>query len=295
MRYFSISEFKGYDDNPKGFYNVYRSLFERLAKEEEEAFRNDLNMEDDTKYRPYPAFGNADTPFIENVRDFYNAWLNFSTVKSFIWMDKWRLSDAPNRIVRRAMEKENKKARDTAKKEYNDVVKSLAQYIRKRDPRVKAYVEEEQRRKEAAAAELKARQQRKKQEMQAMIDQYEEPEWAKVDELEEEGQIDEEEYYEEEQDFFCVVCDKSYKSEKQFVSHEKSKKHLDNLERLREEMLADEANFEFGTTDPVDDLVEQIQEVDLTVENDAIPNKKKKKKNKKKIPNFGYEEDLNFI
>lgn len=80
-------------------------------------------MEDDTKYRPYPAFGNADTPFIENVRDFYNAWLNFSTVKSFIWMDKWRLSDAPNRIVRRAMEKENKKARDTAKKEYNDVVK----------------------------------------------------------------------------------------------------------------------------------------------------------------------------
>lgn len=107
----------------KGFYNVYRSLFERLAKEEEEAFRNDLNMEDDTKYRPYPAFGNADTPFIENVRDFYNAWLSFSTVKSFIWMDKWRLSDAPNRIVRRAMEKENKKARDTAKKEYNDVVK----------------------------------------------------------------------------------------------------------------------------------------------------------------------------
>lgn len=151
-------------------------------------------------------------------------------------------------------------------------------------------MEEEQRRKEAAAAELKARQQRKKQEMQAMIDQYEEPEWAKVDELEEDGQIDE-----EEQDFFCVVCDRSYKSEKQFVSHEKSKKHLDNLERLREEMLADEANFEFGTTDPVDDLVEQIQEVDLTVENDAIPNKKKKKKNKKKIPNFGYEEDLNFI
>lgn len=83
-----------------------------------------------------PSFGNSKTPFADNTkngrqqqpfgayaRDFYSAWSNFSTRKSFQWLDKWRLSDAPNRFVRRAMEKENKKARDVGKKEYNDTVR----------------------------------------------------------------------------------------------------------------------------------------------------------------------------
>ena len=80
----------------------------------------------------YPMFGNSKTPFADNdgyrgygayARDFYAAWMNFSSVKSFQWMDKWRLRDAPNRFVRRAMEKENKKAREAARKEYNDTVR----------------------------------------------------------------------------------------------------------------------------------------------------------------------------
>ncbi|KAG1370795.1 hypothetical protein G6F60_002371 [Rhizopus arrhizus] len=288
MRYFSISEFKGYEDTARGFYNVYRSLFEKLAKEEEESFRS--NDDDDTKYTPFPNFGNEKTPFIEDVRDFYNAWLNFSTVKPFIWVEKWRLSDAPNRIVRRSMEKENKKARDAAKREYNDVIRSLAQFIKKRDPRVKKYLDEEQKRKEAAAAEQKAKQQRKRQEMQAKIDQYEEPEWAKIEEEEEEEAIYEEEEEMTGEDFYCVVCDKGYKSERQFISHEKSKRHTDNLEKLRQEMLADEETFDFGQD--MNDLNEQMDAVILE-EEEVIPTiqEKKKKKNKKKAPNWGYEED----
>ena len=39
----------------------------------------------------------------------------------------------------RAMEKENKKFRDVGKKEYNDLVRSLVAFVRKRDPRVKAF------------------------------------------------------------------------------------------------------------------------------------------------------------
>lgn len=279
MRYFSISEFKGYEDTAKGFYNVYRHLFEKMASEEQEA--NDI-LEDYTQYTPYPAFGNANTPFMDDVRDFYNAWTNFSTVKPFLWAEKWRLSDASHRNIRRSMEKENKKARDSAKKEYNDVVRSLALFVKKRDPRVKKYLDEEQKRKEAVAAEQKAKQQRKRQEMQAKIDQYEEPEWAKIEEEEEE----EEEIYEEtitDEDFYCVVCDRSYKSERQFISHEKSKKHLDSLEKLREEMLADEENFDFGNE--MKELNEQLEAIEVTSD------KKKKKKNKKKTPNWGYEED----
>jgi len=56
------------------------------------------------------------------VKQFYNAWLTFSSQKSFSWCDKYRLSEAPDRRVRRAMEKENKKFRDAARKEFNDTV-----------------------------------------------------------------------------------------------------------------------------------------------------------------------------
>ena len=55
---------------------------------------------------------------------------------SFSWEDKYNPSDVPNRQVRRAIEKENKKFREIARKKYNETVRALASYIRKRDPRV---------------------------------------------------------------------------------------------------------------------------------------------------------------
>lgn len=74
----------------------------------------------------YPSFGCSTTAYDDNsdsdVKQFYNAWLTFSTQKSFSWCDKFRLSEAPDRRVRRAMEKENKKFRDAARKEFNDTV-----------------------------------------------------------------------------------------------------------------------------------------------------------------------------
>ena len=115
----------------QGFFAVYRKLFEKLCDEEESAHNYDP-PEDDQSYTRYPMFGNSKTPFADNdgyrgygayARDFYAAWMNFSSVKSFQWMDKWRLRDAPSRYVRRAMEKENKKARETARKEYNETVR----------------------------------------------------------------------------------------------------------------------------------------------------------------------------
>ncbi|KAI9262771.1 hypothetical protein BY458DRAFT_458726 [Sporodiniella umbellata] len=280
MRYFSMFEFKGYEDTAKGFYNVYRKLFEKMAQEEQEA--HEMSDQHEVQYTSYPQFGNHTTG-VEDVKDFYNVWTNFSTIKPFLWAEKWRLSDAPHRSVRRSMEKENKKARDSAKKEYNEVVRSLALFVKKRDPRVKKYLDEEQKKKETAAAEQKAKQQRKRQEMQAKLDQYEEPEWAKIEE-EEEGETEVHEEATNEEEFYCVVCDRSYKSERQFISHEKSKKHLDNLEILKEEMLADEENFDFGRE--LKELDEQMEAIEVTSE------KKKKKKKKNKTPNWGgYEED----
>ncbi|GAA5797174.1 hypothetical protein HPULCUR_002553 [Helicostylum pulchrum] len=309
MRYFSISEFKGYQDTPKGFYNVFRSLFQKLADEEEEAYRNDPpeDEDDDHAARFYPSFGNANTPYADAdgylgygayVRDFYGTWANFTTCKSFNWMDKWRLSDAPTRIIRRGMEKENKKAREAGRKEYQDTVRSLAEFVRKRDPRVKAYVVEEQKRKEAVAAELKARLQREKLELQAKVADYKTPEWAKV--VEEEIFIEEEEEEEEEEvsDFYCVVCEKSYRSEKQFETHENSKRHLENVEILRQEMLADEANFgaenidvdlDPGVPVELDEVTAELDDLELQ---EPVATKKNKKKNKKKAaPRWGYDEE----
>lgn len=54
---------------------------------------------------------------------FYGYWQSFFTRKSFVWEDQHDLKYAPNRRVQRAMEKENKKKRDAAKKKYNEIVR----------------------------------------------------------------------------------------------------------------------------------------------------------------------------
>lgn len=169
---------------------------------------------------------------------------------------------------------------------------------------------EEQKRKETVAAEQKARMQREKQELQAKVSDYQTPEWAKVED-EIDSELNDEEEEEEVNEFYCVVCDKGYKSEKQFTSHENSKRHIDNVEILRQEMLADEENFDFGTATPIDDLdsgipVEnddeeisaQLDGLDFQEEEEVIEvssnNKKKKKKNKNKskmAPNWGFDEE----
>lgn len=162
---------------------------------------------------------------------------------------------------------------------------SLATFVRKRDPRFKAFQEEEQKRKEAAAAEQKARIQREKQELQAQAAAYREQEWAKVS-MEDHLPADEEDEDEndtQESDFYCVVCDKYYKSQQQFTSHESSKKHLKLAEALKQEMMEDEEAFDFGRNTVVSD---QEQEPVL------LKSKKKDKKNKKKMtPRWGFDDE----
>lgn len=81
----------------QGFFTLYRNLFSRLTQEE--------NMLSDAEY---PQFGystwswtSLTTPS-EAVKNFYNAWLNFSTLKEFMWMDLYNTVDAPDRRIRRS-------------------------------------------------------------------------------------------------------------------------------------------------------------------------------------------------
>ena len=107
----------------QSFFTIYRNLFNRLAHDESQWSNKPASS--------YPQFGTSTWPFIPASEDdastaartFYNFWLNFATSKDFSWENQWELNDAPYRRVRRAMEKENHKARDEARKKYNETVK----------------------------------------------------------------------------------------------------------------------------------------------------------------------------
>ncbi|KAG0348803.1 hypothetical protein BG005_011307 [Podila minutissima] len=243
MKFFSTSIFKGFKDNNAGFYAVYRSLFEKLAQEEAEAAAND-RYEDAGAQQYYPSFGCSTTTYDDNsdsdVKQFYNAWLTFSTQKSFSWCDKFRLSEAPDRRVRRAMEKENKKFRDVARKEFNDTVLSLAQYVRKRDPRFLAYQEQQKEKQKAIQAEMKARTEKAKEELRAKAEQFQEQAWSRVQDEDDEESGSENDEDEFDQEFECIICDKFFKSERQWKNHERSKRHLKAVEDIRLEMMHEE-------------------------------------------------------
>ncbi|KAF9092861.1 hypothetical protein BGX29_010255 [Mortierella sp. GBA35] len=245
MKYFSTSVYKGFQDNNAGFFTVYRTVFEKLAQEEAEALANDRSEDSANVKLHFPSFGCSTTAYDDSsdsdVKQFYNAWLTFSSQKSFSWCDKYRLSEAPDRRIRRAMEKENKKFRDAARKEFNDTVLSLASYVRKRDPRYSAYQEQQKQKQKQVQADLKARMEKEKEALRAKAEQFQEQAWAKVqdddDESEEGSDKSDDEF---DQEYECIICDKFFKSERQWKNHERSRRHLKAVEDIRLEMMHDE-------------------------------------------------------
>eukprot|EP00762_Andalucia_godoyi_P006200 ANDGO_01688.mRNA.1 J protein JJJ1 len=127
--FFSTSCFK--DD--KDFVRVYDEVFSKISDAEEK------------KHSPF--FGDE-----ARLGEFYEKWTNFVSSRSFAWAEKYNLNEAPNRMYRRAMEKENKKARDAARKEFQERVRQLATFVKKLDKRW-ARFQEALRKKEAEKKE----------------------------------------------------------------------------------------------------------------------------------------------
>ena len=73
---------------------------------------------------------------LQIVAPFYAFWSDFSTHRSFAWLDKWNLKEATDRPTLRAMEKENKKLRELGKRQRNEEIRELVAFIRKHDKRV---------------------------------------------------------------------------------------------------------------------------------------------------------------
>lgn len=263
-RYFNPSYYTKVDDSQAGFYYVVGSLFGRLASEEISHGRyqnlphyetyqdnsSEINALDDSVLL-YPRFGTSSSDYASQVRLFYNTWSAFQTCKNFTWKDEFRLSSAPDRKTRRLMEKENKKIRDGARKEYNEAIRNFVQFVKKRDPRVKKGLQEfEKTKKLKQLEEIEKNIKLNKQEKLRNSNQFEVQDWQKLslqelndleNMLDEEYNTDDSEYdefneMEDAEVFECIVCDKYFKNEKQFIIHEKSNKHRKALNKLKYQM-----------------------------------------------------------
>ncbi|KAI0157030.1 DnaJ-domain-containing protein [Hypoxylon sp. FL1284] len=230
------------DDSPNSFFTILQDTFDRIAQAEAAAADWDGLAPVE-----YPAFGSSKDDD-KVAKTFYSRWSNFSTRLSFAWKDKWRLSDAPDRRVRRLMEKENKKFREDGVREFNDAVRSLVAFVRKRDPRYVSNTQSEAERQKTlrdAAAAQAARSRAANQ--QKLNDPFAVPEWARSQGGElHEGEFSDTDEESEVEHIECVVCNKIFKSEKQYEAHEKSKKHIKAVQQLQRQMKKENSSLDLN-------------------------------------------------
>ena len=268
MQYFNPSVYSGYDDGASGFYTVFRDAFRKIAEEDEPFLEGDVSDYD------VPEFGNSLSDYDEVVKKFYSYWLGYCTKKSYVWKEKYDLRQAPNRPTQRLMEKENKKARDACKKKRNEDVRALVLFVRKRDRRVQVFIKELEKKQEEQKINLLKKIEEDKRNRNKILNDYKEQEWmvfdeSKLDDIDShfdnhfgkvkryDSDASGSENEEEIEEFYCIACEKKFKSEKALNNHEKSKKHKENLELIKNEMadsFVTEENQLDGLTNGIDKL-----------------------------------------
>lgn len=240
-----------FTDSPDGFYGGLREIFSRLALEEKMACRWET-----VEYTQYPPFGGRDDSFMDVVRPFYAWWGSFSTKKSFAWKDAYRYSDAPDRRVRRLMEKENKRLREESIREFNEAVRSLVAFVKKRDPRYQSNAQNEAQRQETIRQSAAAQAARSRAANQSKLRDHVIQDWARSEGYDE-AQSDMSEP--EAEIFECVACHKTFKSQNQFEAHERSKKHVKAVKQLRWEMRVQNEQLGLEEHHNYDDQAQEYQ------------------------------------
>jgi len=280
FQYFTSSCYSGFGDDEKGFYTVFREVFNTVAKEDLE-----FMDEQDSDFE-VPDFGRSADSYEEVCGRFYDYWSGYVTPRSYSWLDKYDTRQGENRWVKRKMEQENKKIRDKARKERNEVIRNLVNFVRKRDKRVLDYkkrLEEraEANKKKTQLFQKKQQDDRKKlleesmksSEFNNMEDQLKQLEGEYADSSDEEAEesmqdsdLDEEEL-ECLDDLYCVACDRLFKTIGAKENHETSKKHKENIDKLIKEMQEEE---EGGEDIDEDDISEAEQELELKINDESI-------------------------
>jgi DnaJ family protein A protein 5 len=240
--YFRSSAYNGYEDGERGFYHVYGAAFEQLAREEVAA----------GGAQP-PPFGSATADW-PSVRRFYNFWENFVSAKTFAFADSWNPSEAPNREIRRAIERDNRRERERARREFQALVRELVAFVKKRDRRVLKHKEEEAR-KEAEKLERQVQEREQWERLRSLhaarlAAQLEEdiPNLEELLEHLEYAGISEEAPDVNQphgtsdavqptiEGVQCLACKKYFKTFAQWENHEHSKKHRDCVRRFRKDL-----------------------------------------------------------
>ncbi|XP_018802191.1 PREDICTED: dnaJ homolog subfamily C member 21 [Bactrocera latifrons] len=269
FEYFTSSCYRGFEDDEKGFYAVYREVFEKLAAEDAEF------MDDDSEIENIPSFGDSKSNYEEVVAPFYAYWQSYCTKKSYTWLCPYDVKDIRDRRILREVEKEMKKVVQKARKERNDEVRNLVSFVRKRDKRVQAYkkvleerAELNRKKQEQNRLEQIRKRQREMEEMRQNQkqsgqnnDEYETQlkqlaqDYGDSSDEEESETEDQEEGINEDvvlesvneqlyiDDLYCVACNKAFKNQNAYANHETSKKHREALERMKLEMQAEEEAF----------------------------------------------------
>ena len=231
--YMSFDGRLDFSDSASGFYSTLRGIFDNLAREET------LSCEwEGLEPTNYPSFGSSFDTYESHVKNFYIVWANFATRKTFSWKEVFRYSEAPDRRIRRTMEKENKRFRDEGIREFNEAVRALVAFVRKRDPRYTPVRQSEEERQKILRDRTAAQAARSRAANEAKLNQRTLPAWTTSSEpdLQDIGAFPEDEQGIEEE-YECVVCRKSFKSENQWQAHEKSKKHVKAVQQLSRAML----------------------------------------------------------
>ncbi|CAL1526897.1 unnamed protein product [Lymnaea stagnalis] len=257
FQYFNSGCYAGFGSDEKGFYAVYGKVFEMLAEEDY------VFMPDRKKDEEFPKFGGPESDYDEIVGPFYAFWSSFCTNKSYVWVEKYDTREAPDRRCRRAMEAENKKLRDAAKKERNEEIRNLVAYMKKRDKRVQAYKKKLEERHAEIEAKTKQKREEELRERQRKLENYKEAGWSAMSGLEKDlqqleahldehfGDADEDMWLDEQPDgvenieddqllysdeLYCVACNKAFKSDKALSNHEKSRKHKEMVASITLEL-----------------------------------------------------------
>ncbi|XP_055374324.1 dnaJ homolog subfamily C member 21 [Condylostylus longicornis] len=330
FQYFTVTCFKGYGDDPGGFYAVYSEIFKKIAAEDAE-FMDDEELED------IPEFGDSQSNYEQIVGPFYAHWQSYCTKRTYSWLCKYNISEIKDRRILREIEKETKKLAQKARKERNEEVRNLVSFVKKRDKRVEAYrrqleekaelnrKKQEQNRLDQIRKRNKELEEMKKSHAKHSLkpDDYEE----QLRMLEQEYGGSSEEYSDEEEDeynenldneigindeitdqidngeetddpeedmedifvddLYCVACDKSFKNKKALKNHQTSQKHINNVEKVKAEMIEDDKRFN-EQRDQVNDEVPVNVDGSINGDNESnedveemTKSTKKSKKNKK--------------
>jgi DnaJ homolog subfamily A member 5 len=280
----------------RSFWEVYHQAFEEINRQEQIAHsrrRPDDDKKKKAEFQPRPPFGGP-TMSVAETKRFYNSWFSFTTKKTYSWKDEYDTREANGRRMRRAMDKENTKARSAAKKKFVDSVHRLIRFVSRRDPRVKAYREKDKLEKEVKEKQRERDQQRKKENRQRAMAEWKHERMLEMEQQERDDEqarregrtvdrgfsfADEERAAKEEEEeedaengddtqqggsrsgstskgsrsvvdeFECPACNKRFKSSQQWENHQKSKKHKKNVEQLKRELMAEDAEFDVDELD----------------------------------------------